>query len=158
MKYLDLTGLQTFLEKLKELFISKSAVSAELSTAASEAANEAATDVLSKIGALIPTSMSIAYPHTVTLGNKTELYIKAQLTPASVYQNVLFLGDNKAVGVTPDGRLTVNEQGLSTIHIIPTANTALYRSIQIEVVNPTLRLINTRTQLHLLGNGNLLLN
>ena len=133
---------------------------------ATTAANEAASDCREVIEEaqqtgslnLVPTAMSLDYPKVITLGNLSELFVKAKLTPESVYQNVLFLGDNKALTITPDGRITVNEKGLSTIHIIPTANTALYKSIQIEVINPTLRMINTRTQLHLLGNGNLLLN
>ena len=133
---------------------------------ATTAANEAADDCREVIEEaqqtgslnLVPTSMSLDYPKIITVGNHSELAIKAKLTPESVYQNVLFLGDNKALTVTPDGRITINEKGLSTIHIIPTANTALYKSIQIEVINPTLRMINTRSQLHLLGNGNLLLN
>ena len=133
---------------------------------ATTAANEAASDCREVIEEaqqtgslnLVPTAMRLDFPKVITIGNLSELFVKAKLSPESVYQNVLFLGDNKALTITPDGRITAIEKGLSTIHIIPTANTALYKSIQIEVINPTLRMINTRTQLHLLGNGNLLLN
>ena len=107
---------------------------------------------------LVPKSMDLEYPKEITYGNLAELFIKAYLYPASVRGNVLFLGDNKAVSVTPDGRITVLEAGLSTIHVIPTGNTAIYRSIQIKVSNPTLRMVQTRAQLLLTGSGELILN
>ena len=107
---------------------------------------------------LVPKSMDLEYPKEITYGNLAELFIKAYLYPASVRGNVLFLGDNKAVSVTPDGRITVLEAGLSTIHVIPTGNTAIYRSIQIKVSNPTFRMVQTRAQLLLTGSGELILN
>lgn len=107
---------------------------------------------------LVPTSMDLDYPKEITFGNLTELFIKANLNPASVKVNVLFLGDNKSISVTPDGRITVLDIGTSTIHVIPTGNTAIYRSIQIKVSRPTLRMVQTRAQLLLTGDGNLILN
>lgn len=130
---------------------------------ATESANKAAEDCMEVIDAaqqtgslnLVPTSMEIEYPEHITLGNLAEHSIKAELSPASVVNNILFLGDGKAVEVTPDGRLTVKAKGTSTLHIIPTANTALYRSIQIVVGNPTLRFASSRASLRLTGAGGL---
>ena len=53
---------------------------------------------------LVPTAMTVEYPSRLLVGNMAENFIRATLTPASVKPNVLFLGDDKAVSVTPDGR------------------------------------------------------
>ena len=135
----------------------------EAANTATESANKAAEDCMEIIDAaqqtgsmnLVPTSMEIEYPEHITLGNLAELFINAELSPASVVNNILFLGDGKAVEVTPDGRLTAKAKGISTLHIIPTANTALYRSIQIVVGNPTLRFASTRASLRLTSAGGL---
>lgn len=105
---------------------------------------------------LFPTSMELSYPAHLTTGNKTAK-INAVLLPERVHQNVLCLGDDKAVSVTPDGRITVLGAGTSVIHVIPTCNMALFRTIQIKVTAPTIRLA-TRTSMRLTANGNIRLN
>ena len=80
---------------------------------------------------LVPTAMTVEYPSRLLVGNMAENFIRATLTPASVKPNVLFLGDDKAVSVTPDGRITILAAGTSIIHVIPTCNVALYKTIQI---------------------------
>ena len=105
---------------------------------------------------LFPTSMELSYPAHLTTGNKTAK-INAVLLPERVHQNVLCLGDYKAVSVTPDGRITVLGAGTSVIHVIPTCNMALFRTIQIKVTAPTVRLV-TRTSIRLTSNGNFRLN
>lgn len=102
---------------------------------------------------LVPTAMTIEYPSRLLVGNMAENFIRATLAPASVKPNVLFLGDDKAVSVTPDGRITILTAGVSTIYVIPTCNVALYKTIQIKVSEPTIRLV-TLSSIRLTANGN----
>lgn len=102
---------------------------------------------------LVPTAMTVEYPSRLLVGNMAENFIRATLTPASVKPNVLFLGDDKAVSVTPDGRITILAAGTSIIHVIPTCNVALNKTIQIKVSKPTVRLV-TLSSIRLTANGN----
>ena len=99
-----------------------------------------------------PTSMTLKFPPKITKGNKEVLRITASLSPAGTGNNVFFLGDDKAVSVAPDGFLTVNGIGTSRIHVIPTENTGIYQTINIEVVPLSVRLCTTST-LRLTANG-----
>ena len=99
-----------------------------------------------------PTGMTLEFPKKITKGNKDIQRIKATLSPAGTGNNVLFLGDDKAVSVAPDGFLTVNGIGTSKIHVIPTENTGIYRTIDIEVVSQSVRLC-TKSTLRLTANG-----
>ena len=99
-----------------------------------------------------PTGMTLEFPKKITKGNKDIQRIKATLSPAGTGNNVLFLGDDKAVSVAPDGFLTVNGIGTSKIHVIPTENTGIYRTIDIEVVPQSVRLC-TKSTLRLTANG-----
>lgn len=102
---------------------------------------------------LVPTAMTVEYPSRLLVGSMAENFIRATLAPASVKPNVLFLGDDKAVSVTPDGRITILAAGISIIHVIPTCNVALYKTIQIKVSEPTARLV-TLSSIRLTANGN----
>ena len=133
-------------------------------TAATGAANEATEECreiietasnLEALG-LFPTSMTLSYPAKLTRNNKVAR-INAVLHPDRVYQNVICLGDNKAVSVTPDGLLQVIGKGVSVIHVVPSCNGALYRTIQIEVIEPTIRLV-TRQSIRFTSNGKFRLN
>lgn len=133
-------------------------------TAATGAANEATEECreiietasnLEALG-LFPTSMTLSYPAKLTRNNKVAR-INAVLHPDRVYQNVICLGDNKAVSVTPDGLLQVIGKGISVIHVIPACNVALYRTIQIEVIESTIRLV-TRKSIRFTSNGKFRLN
>lgn len=99
-----------------------------------------------------PTGMTLEFPKKITKGNKDILRITATLSPAGTGNNVLFLGDDKAVSVAPDGFLNVNGIGTSKIHVIPTENTSIYRTIDIEVVPQSVRLC-TKSTLRLTANG-----
>ena len=85
-------------------------------------------------GRVIPLVVNVTSPRKITLGNAITQYIKAELLPSFAVQNVLFLGDGKAVEVEPDGALTVLGLGKSRVHVIPTENTALHKTVEIEVV------------------------
>lgn len=124
---------------------------------ATKAANEATATVLAAFGGLIPTGMTVESVERLTIGNLADNRINAVLTPAGTLKNVIYISDNKAVTVAPDGRIQVVAKGRSTVHVIPTCNTALAKSIQIEVTAPTLRL-TTLTSLRFTQAGALRLN
>ena len=88
-------------------------------------------------GRVIPLVMNVTPPQKITLGNSVTQYIKAELLPSFAVQNVLFLGDGKAVDVEPDGAVHVLGLGKSRVHVIPTENTALHKTVEIEVVRPS---------------------
>lgn len=118
------------------------AAAQEATEAAQEATEEAvnATDnVLLTLGRLVPTGMTVESVTRLTVGNVKPNYIKAALSPASAMKNVIFISDNKAITVGTDGRITVVGRGKSTVHVIPTCNTALAKTLLIEVVAPALR-------------------
>lgn len=118
----------------------------EATAAAQEATEEAvnATDnVLLTLGRLVPTGMTVESVTRLTVGNVKPNYIKAALSPASAMKNVIFISDNKAITVGTDGRITIVGTGKSTVHVIPTCNTALAKTLLIEVVAPALRKVNS---------------
>ncbi len=134
----------------------------QTATEASIEATEECRDVINAAAqiemlALIPTSMSVKYPEYITFGNIRSNYIQAILSPKIVLPNVMYLGDNKAVSVAPNGLISVLGKGTSVIHVIPTCNVALYKTIQIKVIAPTARLV-TRSSLRLTASGNFRLN
>lgn len=88
-------------------------------------------------GRVIPLVMNVTPPQKITLGNTVTQYIKTELLPSFAVQNVLFLGDGKAVDVDPDGAVQVLGLGKSRVHVIPTENTALHKTVEIEVVRPS---------------------
>ncbi len=126
--------------------------------AATETATNATTSVLAAYAKLIPSGLTVSCLKRITLGNLAEKFIKAVLAPEGTMHNVLFISDNKAVSVAPDGRISVQGKGISTVHIIPTCNTALAKSVVIEVGDPTLRLVNTRNCLRFTSSGALRFN
>lgn len=101
---------------------------------------------------MIPTGMNLDYPPRITFRNTMPRRITYELLPTNTGRNVLFLGDDNAVSVQPDGSLTVNRTGISKIHVIPTENTSIYRTIQITVAEPELRRVKSNS-LRLMGNG-----
>lgn len=126
--------------------------------AATETATNATTSVLAAYAKLIPSGLTVICLKRITLGNLAEKFIKAVLAPEGTMHNVLFISDNKAVSVAPDGRISVQGKGISTVHIIPTCNTALAKSVVIEVGDPTMRLVNTRNCLRFTSSGALRFN
>ena len=97
--------------------------------------------------------MTVDYPQYLTVGNKENNKIVATLYPlATALQNVLFLADNNAVSVYPDGSIHINKAGRSVVHVVPTLNTALYRTLLITVSEPSVRLV-TKSIVRLLAGG-----
>lgn len=126
--------------------------------AATAAANKATSDVLAAFAGLIPSSLTVKYNERLTLGNIQPVYINAELQPEGTLKNVIFLSDNKAVTVNPDGRVQIVAKGRSVIHVIPTCNTAIAKTIAVTVEEPTMRLVNTRSQMRFTQSGGIRLN
>lgn len=95
-----------------------------------------------------------AAPVRITLTNPVPQKIGAALFPRFGLGSVLFIGDHKAVDVTPDGMVLPVALGRSTVNAIATADTSVYQSLRIEVVPPRLRLSHSGA-LRLDGKGNL---
>ena len=94
----------------------------------------------------------------LTLGNVNPVYLKAVLSPDTALKNLIYISDNRAVEVGLDGRISILNKGVSRVHIIPTCNTALARTVLIEVGEPTLRLVTTRRQMRFTQSGALRMN
>ena len=105
---------------------------------------------------LIPTSMKLNYPKKVTYRNTQPFKVEVELLPVDTGRNVLFLGDDRAVSITPDGVFMSNGVGMSKIHVIPTENTGIYQTIQIEVQEPGIRFTSGKG-MRLSGSGGIIL-
>lgn len=124
---------------------------------AAEAANTATQNVLDVIGSLVPTALSVDVLKRLTYGNLNEINIKAILTPNNAMNNIIYLSDNKAIEVDTNGRITIVAKGKSRVHIIPTLNTAIAKTVLIEVCDPTVRMV-THSKFRLTQSGTIRLN
>ena len=129
---------------------------AEEAIQATEAAEEATASTIAAVTKLIPTGLEVSAPERITLGNTAENRVEATLSPSNTMPNIIFISDNNAVKIDQKGRIRVVGIGASEVQIIPTCNTALAKTIIINVT-ATLRL-KSRTQLRLTQSGGLLLN
>lgn len=131
---------------------------ATAATEAAEAAQQAVLDVQAAIESQslgFPTSITVNYPARLTYGNIEEVKIKAVLYPtATALQNVIFMSDNKAVSVDPDGTIIINQPGRSRVHVIPTMKTSLAQTILINVEEPAIRLADL-SHIRLLAGGSI---
>lgn len=103
-------------------------------------ANAATEAMFAKLDALVPSALTVKAPNRITLGNVEPIRIKAQLSPSTVMQNLIYISDNRAVDVDTDGVITPVAKGVSRVHVILTNNTSLAKTILIEVDHPGLRL------------------
>lgn len=115
---------------------------------AAENALGAKADITAMLQRLIPTGLEVSCINRITVSNPQPVYIKAVLTPTDALKNIIYISDNRACFVTTDGRIRVLSEGVSTIQVIPTCNTALAKTITIEVGKPFARL-NTLKSLRL---------
>lgn len=95
---------------------------------------------ISGAASLAPTRMELTYTKRITQRNPYVQRIVAKMFPSYSLQNVLFLGDDVAVSVDPAGVITPLKIGTSWIHVIPTQATHLYKTINVEVQAPSVRL------------------
>lgn len=126
--------------------------------AANEAADAATKAAQNPMARLIPTGMTVESITDLTVTNLEQNYIYPTLLPNGVEQNVVYISDNKAVEVTPEGRICIVGEGASKVYVIPTCNTALAKVLRITVHKPNLRLGNTRSQLRFTSGGGLRFN
>ena len=126
-------------------------------TTAETAAEKVTKQMAELMGQLIPTGLTVEPVGRITKGNLAERYIKAVLLPEGVRQNIVFVSDNKAVTVSPQGRLTVIATGRSVVQVIPTLNTLLGQEIEVVVGDPTLRM-TTKTSMRFTSAGGMRLN
>lgn len=92
------------------------------------------------------------YPGSVTLTNAMLPKIDAALFPRFGLGSIFFYAENSAARITPDGEITPLEEGTTHIYAVATGNTAVYKSISIEVVPPRLRLAGDALRLDAEGN------
>lgn len=107
------------------------------------ASMKAAESSLMSQALLAPSRMELTYNKVITRRNPVTQYVKARLFPAYVLQNVIFqqpINGGDSVYVEPDGKLAVNKVGHTKIHVIPTHNTGIYQTVDIEVQEPAIRL------------------
>ena len=95
---------------------------------------------ISGAASLAPTRMELTYTRRITQRNPYVQRIVAKMFPSYSLQNVLFLGDDVAVSVDPAGVITPLKIGTSRIHVIPTQATHLYKTINVTVQAPSVRL------------------
>ena len=104
---------------------------------------KAAESSLMSRALLAPSRMELSYNKVITRRNPVTQYIKARLFPAYVLQNVIYqqpINGGDSVYVEPSGKLEVNKAGHTKIHVIPTHNTGIYQTVDIEVQEPAIRL------------------
>lgn len=94
-------------------------------------------------GRVIPLAVEIIAPLKIINRNPISPYFKVKLLPSFAVQNVMYLSDDNAVSVEPDGEIIVHKLGKSRVHVIPTENTALHRTIEVEVIEPSMILLNS---------------
>lgn len=95
---------------------------------------------ISGAASLAPTRMELTYTKRITQRNPYVQRIVAKMFPSYSLRNVLFLGDDVAVSVDPAGVVTPLKIGTSRIHVIPTQATHLYKTINVTVQAPSVRL------------------
>lgn len=125
---------------------------------ATEDAKKATDQTIDTLNRLIPTGLKVESVERITLGNTALNRIRAILTPENTIPNIIFISDNKAVRIDPQGYIRVVGKGESEVHIIPPCNTAIAKTIIIRVADPTARLVNTRKQIRFTEDGAIRLN
>ena len=100
----------------------------------------------------VPNGLKVEAPETVTLGNPTRQYIKPRVKPDGCAQNVIYQTDGQSVEIEPSGEIQARETGISRVHVIPTQGTRYYKTVQIEVVPPRIRLTSGGMRLDKEGN------
>lgn len=100
-----------------------------------------------------PTRIDVKSPTEITVSNMAQPRIEAQTLPMFGLGGVLFIGDNKALEVTPDGRITPLAVGVSKVNVVASGNTRLFKQLLIAVVPPRMRMAEGNIRLD--GSGNI---
>lgn len=109
-------------------------------TEQSRARLEAVADRAEQVAAPIPDGLRVISPAPVTLGNNVPQYIRARVLPAGALQNVIYQAFGGAAGVEPDGRILPFRPGVARVHVIPTLGTMFYKTVEVRVIAPALRI------------------
>lgn len=89
----------------------------------------------------MPTEMKLEYLSDISVRNEVAQKIGVILIPSYYPQNAMFQKkDGDSLDVDPGGNLKINGTGKTSIYVIPTNNTSLWKEIEIVVRNPELRL------------------
>lgn len=94
---------------------------------------------------LAPSRMEVEFPARITITNTVAQKIDARIFPSYLVQNVIFQhtpGGGESIAVNPDGSLEIRGCGKTRLHVIAANNTRLYRTIEIEVKEPDIRITN----------------
>lgn len=130
--------------------------SAEVATQKAEATRalvEELVGVLSSQNLYRPIQLAVKSPTEITLTNLAQPQIEAHILPKFGLGGVLFISDNKALEITPDGKITPLAVGVSRVNVVATGNTSLYKQLLIAVVPPRMRMAGSSIRLD--GNGNI---
>ena len=139
------------------------AANADTATNAANTAASKAQDVVDAASKqtqlnLIPTAVTVSAPGYLMLADTEPQRIAVTMTPASVMPNVIYqTNDADIISVRPDGRVIPKAAGLATVYVIPTCNTALYKAVQINVVEASLRM-HSDTAFRFDASGNFIFN
>lgn len=123
-------------------------------TEQSRARLEAVAGRAEQMAAPIPDGLRVISPAVVTLGNAVPQFIRFRVLPAGALQNVIFQAYGGAAGVEPDGRLLPFRPGVVRVHVIPTLGTRFYKTVELRIAAPALRLA-ARGALRIDAAGNL---
>lgn len=124
----------------------------ELSESVQEQIDKQDENISGNFAKLIPTGMDVSCLTSLTKGNKSLIPIDMTLYPDGVAKNIICISDNKAVSITPDGRLKVVGTGTSIVHVVPTLNTSLAKTLEIKVTDPSVRLVSS-SSIRLISSG-----
>lgn len=78
-------------------------------------------------------------PQEVTLAADVHPRIKACAVPGYCEGGVLFIADNRALMITPDGIITPTATGSTMVNVVAVANSTVYKQLTIAVVPPRIR-------------------
>ncbi len=120
---------------------------------ATRALVEELVGVLSSQNLYKPIQLAVKSPTEITLTNLAQPQIEAHILPKFGLGGVLFISDNKALEITPDGKITPLAVGISRVNVVATGNTSLYKQLLIAVVPPRMRMAGDSIRLD--GNGNI---
>lgn len=101
---------------------------------------EAVADRAEQVAAPVPDGLRVETPAPITLRNPVPCYISARVLPAGALQNIIFQAFGGSAGVEPDGRILPFRPGVTRVHVIPTAGTRFFKTVEVHVVAPALRL------------------
>lgn len=86
----------------------------------------------------VPTALHLDYQDEISIKNKANLYIGANITPAPELQNIVFQKKSgSSLNIHPTtGKLEIVELGESFFYIYPTFNTQICKEVSINVRKP----------------------